>query len=126
MTTNELRHVDLAPIPYTVMRLPLRDLRLGFKGKRISFSWRPYPDRTPKAREDFDRLIVSIYHHGILCPLITHRGHVLIGQRRAEIGQRLGIETVECWDVEEDVTKWWRPDVARLDQLKLKVGEVVY
>ena len=76
--------------------------------------------------EDFDRLVVSIYHHGILCPLITHRGHVLIGQRRAEIGQRFGIETVECWDVQEDVTLWWRPDVARLDQLKRKVGEVVY
>ena len=114
------------PIPYTEETADLSALALGFQGKRISFDWRPYHLRTAAARADFDRLLVSIFHRGILKPLITYQGHVLIGQRRAEIGMRLHLGVVRVWEVQEDVSKWWKPDVARLAKLKAKMGEASY
>ena len=116
-----------SPITPTMVTKRLDVLTLGFTGARIRFDYRPYAERSPDARADYDRLIVSIFHKGILAPLITtHDHHVLIGMRRAEIGRRLGIEKVRRLQVDEDVTQWWRDDVERLNALKAQMGATEY
>ena len=114
------------PVRHEIVTERIGRLRLGFTGARIWFDWRPYAERTPAAREDYDRLIVSIFHHGLLSPLITYSGHVLVGQRRAEIAHRLGICDARCYRVLENVDAWWRDDVVRLNGLKAQIGATEY
>jgi hypothetical protein len=119
------------PIPIELVDVPLGELVLGYAGERVSFCWRPYEFRTPDHQADYDRLIVSVFHHGIQTPLITCRppgrtDHVLIGMRRAEIGRRLGLETVRCARILEDVHDWHGSDLARLAALKQQLGSTTY
>lgn len=116
----------LAPIPYTEGRERLDGLVLGYRGERVEFSWRPYAERKPDHRADYDRLAASIQREGIRSPLITFRSHVLIGMRRAEIGLACGIETVRCWRIMEDVHEWHGDDLHRLDVLKAAYGATTY
>lgn len=136
------------PIPFDTIDVRLSDLALGFSSGdgRIDFCWKPYEQRDEKKRADYDKLLVSIYHSGILKPLIvcrskkqiTSRGVivqpldqvcVLIGMRRAEIGLRMMLgrdASVSAVMILEDVSLWWRHDVVRLNKLKAKLGEVSY
>lgn len=124
---DQVAQYEARPIQYNAVYLPIQALRLGFKGQRIAFDWRPYRDRTEEQQKDYDRLVVSLFHNGMQKPVITHHGHVLIGQRRIEILQRFGrIDSVLCCDVQEDVSQWWQHDVVRLNRLKAQIGEVGY
>jgi hypothetical protein len=111
----------LKPLAYARRRRLVRDLKRGFHGKHVDFDWRPYKLRDKRARARFDALVVSIFHNGILDPLITHGDHVLIGQQRHEIAERLGIVEVETLDVIEDVSEWGELDIKRLEKLRDEV-----
>lgn len=117
---------DGQPIPYEPVLERLADLTLGYRGEAIEFSWRPYAKRHPEHRADYDRLAASIQREGIHRPLITFGRHVLIGMRRAEIGQALGIESVLCWRITEDVHQWRGTDLPRLEALKARCGATAY
>ena len=67
-----------------------------------------YEDRSPESKKQYDRLKAHLIEHGLLNPLITHRGHVLIGQRRFEI-MRDRLETFLCLEVDEDIVGEWTP-----------------
>jgi len=118
--------VGVSAVAYQEVTERLSDLVLGLQGERVTFCWRPYAERPASHRADYDRLVVSIYHQGIVCPLITWGSHVLIGQRRAEIGKRLGIDTVRCWRIREDVRQWHGADLLRLEALKRHCGAARY
>lgn len=115
------------PIPHRIEQRRIGDLKLGFTGEYVDFSWRPYAKRTDEARADYDRLIVSLWHDGCLKPVITYKGHVLIGMRRIEIMTRLyPCQFVDCVEILEDVSRWTRDDLPRLEALKEKIGRVEY
>jgi DNA invertase Pin-like site-specific DNA recombinase len=111
---------------YMVVTELVTELSLGFRGERLDFCWKSYANRRPDQRADYDRLIVSIFHDGIRRPLITFGGHVLIGMRRAEIARRLGISSVCCWRILEDVAEWHGSDLERLEALKVACGATRY
>lgn len=123
-------------VEYRRVSRELADLEPGYRGERLSFSWRPYAERKPDHRADFDRLIVSIYHHGILRPLVTYRDpaappgriadRVLIGMRRWEIGLRLNLGAVECVEILENVRDWHGADLPRLKALAAAFGSTDY
>jgi len=115
----------------------LDELVLGFDGEHVHFTWRPYEERRPEAREGYDRLEADIRERGLLHPIITHRGHVLIGQRRVEILRKIDAEggsfhdtlaqlpmfrpawVVPCVEIDEDVSRWTAHDVfERLEAFK--------
>lgn len=93
------------------------ELQPGFSGDRIDFDFRPYSKRSPEARKDYDRLKADLLSRGMLDPLITHKGHVLIGMRRFEILKDRQ-DTFECIEIDEDVSLWWRDDLPKLEWLK--------
>lgn len=73
--------------------------------ENVTYSWRPYEERSPEAREDYDRLKASLQADGEMHnPLIIFRNCVLIGQRRCEIARDLGWTRVPCWDIQDDIT----------------------
>jgi len=100
----------------------LDHLELGFRGKHVHFTWRPYEERSEEARAAYDRLEADIRERGMLHPIITHRGHVLIGQRRVEILRKDWADLsdeVECVEIDEDVSAWTGHDVFdRLEAFK--------
>lgn len=107
--------------------VPPASLKLGYHTEGgVDFDWKPYARRTEEARRDYDRLEQSIRAHGILKPLLTYQGHVLIGMRRAEIAAKLGIESVRCWEIVDDVSKWATADLVKLDELKKHCGATHY
>lgn len=94
------------------------DLVQGFQGERIDFTYRPYGRRSTEARAAYDELRRDLEQRGMQHPLITHRGHILIGMRRFEIMRALGQDTFDCLEIDEDVSQWWRDDLPRLEALK--------
>ena len=109
----------MTPIKYTAIKnVQLSILKLGFHGDHVDFDWRPYTKRSEAARADYDKLYDSIFNEGIKRPIITHGLCVLIGMRRVEIGIALGVESVDCLDITEDVSKWTRDDIPRLNAMK--------
>lgn len=121
-TEDELVAYEATPIHYALSECRVDELSLGLKGQAITFDWRPYAKRSAAARADYDRLRASIAAEGIWFPVITWRGHVLIGMRRVEIARALGIRWVQVAEVSEDVRRWWRHDLPRLDRLKAELG----
>lgn len=132
---RSMKHV---PIPYTLKTLPLSDLVIGFKSPNgVHWDCPPYSTRPDNnstiSKQDYDRLEASIREHGISDPLITWthpdtgHTHVLIGMRRAEIGKKLGIETVTAAEIQEDVRQWTTVDVRqRQEALKQELGQRQY
>lgn len=120
------RHLD-RPIPYRVVDLDTETAELGLKGENVYWAWKPYEDRLPAHQADYDRILVSIYHHGVRQPVICWENHVLIGQSRVEIARRLGIKSVPALQIEEDARLYWKHDIARIDRhLKPVAGEWQY
>ena len=126
--TDAEREAYLArPVEYRRCTVNLYEVRMGLHTPHVDWCWRPYDQRTIEARADYDRLVVSIYHHGVQRPLIVHGYHVLIGQRRAEIASRLGITELPALDITEDLRRATREDVERIDRhLRPLAGETVY
>ena len=85
-----------------------RTLMLGGDFAHVGYCWRPYAERPPEHRADYDRLKASMARDGgMVNPLIVFRGHVLIGQRRCEIAIDLGWDAVPIWDIQDDITEDW-------------------
>lgn len=117
----------MKPIETTTIKARPTALILGLHGDHVDFDWRPYWKRSPEAQKDYDALVVSLFHHGMKMPVITHKGHVLIGMRRVEIMRRIDPESkIPCVEITEDVSKWDRNDIPRLAALKKAIGEVEY
>lgn len=108
------------PIKFKLTQFERGDLVNGFRGDKVQFEHRPYEQRSPAAREAYDKLKTSLEAHGMLDPLITYQGHVLIGMRRFEImGAMTGPRTsFPCYEIQEDVANWDREDVNRLNEFK--------
>ena len=92
-------------------------LALGFRGKSCSFEHRPYAERSPEAREAYDRLKVDLLKNGMRDPLIVHNGCVLIGMRRFEI-LRDSQEYFPCIVIVEPVGCWTGKEVRELLALR--------
>ena len=118
MSNNDSRK----SIPHRRRTYRACDLVQGFKGDRIDFSYRPYEERSAEAQADYDALHQDLLARGMLNPLITFKGHILIGMRRFEIMRELGQSEFPCIEVLEDVSKWWRDDLPRLEALKTMYG----
>lgn len=125
-TAAEIVAHEAKPVPYQLGVRRVDHLVFGFKGRSIDFSWRPYAKRTAAARADYDRLRASIEEHGIQAPVIIYGHSVLIGMRRVEIAQELGITHVKVAEIHEDVSLWWKHDIPRLEALKVTLGLVRY
>ncbi len=115
-------------IQYKLIYLYPDDFTLGYHGVHVDFVWRPYKERSPEARADYDLLEQSILKDRLKKPIITFRGHVLIGMRRVEIfTKHFGyFEQIACAEIQEDVYLWDRNDIPRLDELKEHIGEYEY
>ena len=113
---------------HSLVSFRVKDLKLGYSTEGgVDFTWKPYEIRSEQQRTDFDRLRVSIEQDGIQKPLITYKGHVLIGMRRCEIAQKIGRpEFVLCAAILEDVSQWRTEDLERLAWLRLHLGEYAY
>ncbi len=116
------------PIEYKIVSLYGNELQLGYHGSHVDFVWRPYDERSEEHRKDYDLLEVSILKDRIQKPLITFKGHVLIGMRRTELfWKHYGLqEQIACAEIQEDVYLWDRNDLPRLDELKERIGEYEY
>lgn len=79
-------------------------LKLGAHFDHVDYDWRPFFERSPEAREDYERLYWDVKKRGIINPLIAWRGCVLIGMRRCEIAALLKIPTVPVWEILDDLT----------------------
>lgn len=78
------------------------DLELGGEFDTCGYVWKPRDERPPDHQQDWDRLYADMEARGELVnPLIVHRGHVLIGQRRCEIARLLGWERVPYIEVDD-------------------------
>lgn len=65
----------------------------------------------------FETLRQHVKEHGMLNPLITYQGHVLIGMRRFEILQDQ-MESFECLEVTENINNWTSMDITRFQNWK--------
>lgn len=82
------------------------DLTLGLELPHVGYTWRPYDERLPEHREDYDKLKEDMVRSGGLAnPLIVFRDAVLIGMRRCEIARALGWEAVPCLEITEDISR---------------------
>lgn len=94
----------------------------GFIGRSCSFEYKPY-ERLGKAGQlRFDRLRQHLLQHGMIDPLITHKGCVLIGMRRFAI-LRNTQEEFKCLEVTEDVATWIGKDITRFQNWKTQVNQ---
>lgn len=90
------------------------DLMCGYKNNLgLRFRHRPYEERSPVAKAAYDRLREHLNEHGMLNPIITYKGHVIIGQRRFEI-MRETVDEIHCLEVMEPLHEWRVTDVTVL------------
>jgi len=111
------------PIQYTLTTYASDELTLGFQGKTCSFDWRAFKDRTPEAQKAYLKLKEDLLARGMQDPLITFRGHVLVGQRRFEILRDVQ-DRFPAYEVLEDVSMWTSQDLDRLEAFKKEVYTV--
>ena len=64
-----------------------------------------YEQRSKASQDQYDRLEKHLSENGMLNPLITFKGSVLIGQRRYEI-MKSKQEIFDCLEVNENVYEW--------------------
>ena len=99
-----------------------RDLQNGFKSRTggIQFNWCPRKMRSESGQRRMDQLEKHLREHGMINPLITYDGHVLIGMRRFEImSEIMGDDwIVPCIEVLEDIHSWTSKDVTRFQNWK--------
>lgn len=99
------------------------DLKLGFDGNSVHFEHREFEDRSPEAQAAYLRLKDSLLSEGMIDPLITYCGHVLIGMRRFEILREVQDEFT-CIEILEDVPNWKSGDIRRLQDFKRDVYDL--
>lgn len=90
------------------------DLVCGYENEHgLRFRHKSYDQRSPAAQAQYDRLKAHLSEHGMLNPIITYKGHVLIGQRRFEIVKETQ-ETIPTLEVLEPLHEWRVTDVTAL------------
>jgi len=99
-------------------RQRVADLVPGWQGNGvIGFNFRGYDNYNDREKSAFDALKDNLLMAGVRHPLITWRGHVLIGQRRLTIIKAhpmvLG-EWADCLEVEQDMQHWQHSSVSNL------------
>jgi len=90
-------------IKHRFVRKKVSELVNGYRGLRVSYEHVRDEHRTVEQREKFEKLKDDIKTKGIVNPLIIFKNHVLIGMRRKEIAESLGIEEIDCIEVLEDI-----------------------
>ncbi len=98
------------------------DLVPGFKGETCDFTFRPVEDMNPDQLASYEALREDIIENGIRNPVITYRGHVLIGMRRWMIARELGIDDLESCEIDENMGQWRLHDVRRLKRWLAESG----
>ena len=98
------------------------DLEAGFIGRSCSFEFRALADRSPSGQRRFEQLQRNLEQHGMIDPLITHKGCVLIGMRRFDILKDTQ-EEFKCLEVTEDVATWTGKDITRFQNWKTQVNQ---
>ena len=99
-----------------------KDLQPGFIGRSCSFEFRDLEARSPTGQIRFEQLRTHLELHGMIDPLITHQGHVLIGMRRFDILKDKQ-EEFKCLEVTEDVATWTSKDITRFQNWKTQVNQ---
>lgn len=99
----------IEPPQFRKLTVDPQSLKLGAHFAHVDYEWRRYEDRRESHRRDYDRLEADIRKNGITNPLICYGGQVLIGMRRCEIAVKLGIPSVEVWEITEDIAEDWTP-----------------
>lgn len=98
------------------------ELVSGFIGRSCSFEFREYARLGKAGQARFNRLRQSLEQHGMIDPLITHKGCVLIGMRRFEILKKIQGE-FKCLEVTEDVAGWISADITRFQNWKTGINK---
>jgi len=94
-----------------------QDLEPGFIGNTCSFEHRAFNDRSERAQDAYRRLRDDLLQNGMMHPLITYKGHILIGMRRFEILRQHRNDFL-CYEVLEEVDTWRAEDIKRLKEFK--------
>ena len=111
-------------IDYIQKRIPGKDLKPDFRTEKLHFRHKYIKDRKPEQQVYFDKLIASLWRYGSKNPLITFQGHILIGHSRWEIMLKFNPDYVfDCLEITEDVYKWDRNDIKRLQDFKMAIYE---
>ena len=108
-------------VEHTRITYKSEDLISGFIGKSCSFEFRGYENMSPTGRARFDKLRKHLAANGLLNPLITYKGHVLIGMRRFEILKDTQAE-FDCVEITEEVENWTSQDITRFQNFKTKLN----
>ncbi|HDZ25362.1 hypothetical protein LCGC14_0359110 [marine sediment metagenome] len=109
----------MTPISFIEKRIPGALLIPGFRAGSVHFSYKTRDKRRPERQEYFDKIIVSIWRFGLVNPLITYKGRILVGMSRWEIMIKFDpLYIFDCWEILEAVEEWNRYDLDRLDTLK--------
>ena len=108
-------HVDHVRTTYMVA-----ELECGYRNRTgsVQFNHRAYDQRAESARKRYDMLRADLEKQGMINPLITKNGGVLIGMRRFEIMRGMGQEVFECLEVTENMNLWTSKDVTRFQNWK--------
>ncbi len=105
------------PIKFKKVKYRRSDLVMGFKADKVAFMYTDFKDRVPAAQRAYEELKADLLENGMKEPLITFRGHILLGIRRFEI-LRDRQTWFSCYEIEEDVYHWDRDDIDRLEVFK--------
>ncbi len=91
------------------------ELSQGWRSRTgsVQFNYSPLNMRGKVDQQRFETLRVHLLQHGMINPLITFDGCVLIGMRRYEILQDEQ-EIFPCLEVIENMHSWESPDIVRL------------
>ena len=104
--------MSLRPVLYNI-----KVLEPGYQNDVIGFHFKGYDNYSDRQKSDYDNLESNILRVGVTNPLITWRGHVLIGQRRLMIikahPDKLG-HIVRCLEVDQDMSTWGHSSVSNL------------
>lgn len=110
--------IDEVTISYMRTFYYATDLVNGFKGKSCSFEHREFKDRSLEAQVKYCQLANNLFVYGMKDPLITHRGHVLIGMRRFEIMSHgeLFSNLFPAIEILDEVSTWTLKEIRALQK----------
>lgn len=94
----------------------------GFRGREVEFKHKAYEERSGAQRAMYDRLRAHLAEHGMKNPIVTYKGHVLIGQRRFEVMKETEAE-IDCLEFTGDLHEW---PIARVTEITNAVKRIYY
>ena len=100
-------------VEFKECKQPVSALVCGYKGRELHFKHKHYSERSDAQRAMYDRLRAHLAENGMFNPIVTHKGHVLIGQRRFEI-MREWVTEIDCLEIITDIYDW---PIARVTEI---------